>query len=1031
MKLTILHLSDIHLKSKNNTIIDNVEQFLSFIECEICIDDDLIIIVSGDIAYSGNKEEYLIAKNFFDKIESRVDGKVKTYSVLMVAGNHDCDFSDCSDPVRKIIIDNIDNKGLESVDIGVADEMVKIQKNFSEFSKSCMRGFTEVYRDSLMSVYSYNRDGCKIIFKCLNSAWLSQKHENAGKLIYPVENFTKTSFEEEDHFCISIQHHSFGWFSPDNSRSLKKYLEKTSSLIITGHDHVGSAGIKSDFESDNTELIEGLVLQDSNDKSKSGFNVLKFNFIEKSHCVKSVELNDENIYEGKLIKDWFLFEDLRGVDRSRTFLSESFKRFITNSEVNFYHSQKDDIKINDVFVYPDLTKIQKPDKKSKVSRRESSKLLFEISKDENRYLVIGEEKCGKTTLLKKIFSKLFDCGYCPVYIEGKDIRSTKSSDIDKLVSRELKKQYGEDDHNKLVKNNKTKKCIIIDDFHISKLNSAGKAIFLEHLNMTYDHIYIAANSMVIVEEISSSKNLYEKLVAYGQYSINNFGRLLRYELVDKWNRIGQEFTIDEKDLIAKNDKMLRVVNGIVGKNLVPSYPMFLLTIVQSIEAGTSFSPKNSTFGYYYEFLITRAFGQSGKKPDELDLYYHYATELSWRFFEGKTRELSRDSYNKFHEYFSSEFQNTDKEKMLETFKKAKIIEEIDGSYRFPHKYVYYFFVAKHISNQLSDDENSSEVRGVIEKISERVHIEEFFNILMFLTHFSRNPFVLDTILSKSKSIFSQVSAIKLDDDIAIVNSLMESVPSAVLVDSDYKENRKNELKRNDELEIDQDDPYYSQDYDLNANIDNLNYVTKLNLAFKSIEILGQIVRNHFGSLRKPVKYDVAEQAYMIGLRSLHVFFTRLQEDCDRAIDVIKRFLEEKKLVEKEEVDKVARCMIFNFCEMISFCFMKKVASSLGSEKLFETFSQVLEKNNYPSFRLIDLFIKLEFENNIPFDEIKKMNHEFQKNVMTQSVMKKIVMDYVYMFPTTALERQKVCSVLGIEGNEQKHLDKISYESSER
>ena len=68
--------------------------------CNVCLQDALkkeviIFIVSGDIAQSGQAEEYEIAYNFFTEIQEYLEKK-KELRVLFffVPGNHDCDFTD-------------------------------------------------------------------------------------------------------------------------------------------------------------------------------------------------------------------------------------------------------------------------------------------------------------------------------------------------------------------------------------------------------------------------------------------------------------------------------------------------------------------------------------------------------------------------------------------------------------------------------------------------------------------------------------------------------------------------------------------------------------------------------------------------------------------------------------------------------------------------------------------------------------------------------------------------------------------------
>ena len=95
MKLAILHLSDFHFKKENSDwIIDRAHQVanavkLSFADCK-----KIYIVVSGDIANTGQPSEYEAAKTFFTRLRS---GLANNYNaeipidkrIFCVPGNHD------------------------------------------------------------------------------------------------------------------------------------------------------------------------------------------------------------------------------------------------------------------------------------------------------------------------------------------------------------------------------------------------------------------------------------------------------------------------------------------------------------------------------------------------------------------------------------------------------------------------------------------------------------------------------------------------------------------------------------------------------------------------------------------------------------------------------------------------------------------------------------------------------------------------------------------------------------------------------
>ena len=92
MKILFLHLSDAHLtqetsltKINPNAIANSLVQMGAFDEC--------VLVFSGDIVNSGNKNEYKVAEYLFGRIIKSINDKYfdgnKHIQTLIVPGNHD------------------------------------------------------------------------------------------------------------------------------------------------------------------------------------------------------------------------------------------------------------------------------------------------------------------------------------------------------------------------------------------------------------------------------------------------------------------------------------------------------------------------------------------------------------------------------------------------------------------------------------------------------------------------------------------------------------------------------------------------------------------------------------------------------------------------------------------------------------------------------------------------------------------------------------------------------------------------------
>ena len=109
MSLVIVHITDIHITDQNDRVLTKAEQISNAIRSTVHTNDDIIIAVTGDIAYSGKNSEYELASSFFDEIAQLIKKDTNiTPHIVTIPGNHDCSLIPES-PTRTILINSITN----------------------------------------------------------------------------------------------------------------------------------------------------------------------------------------------------------------------------------------------------------------------------------------------------------------------------------------------------------------------------------------------------------------------------------------------------------------------------------------------------------------------------------------------------------------------------------------------------------------------------------------------------------------------------------------------------------------------------------------------------------------------------------------------------------------------------------------------------------------------------------------------------------------------------------------------------------
>jgi len=84
--------------------------------------------------------------------------------------------------------------------------------------------------------------------------------------------------------------------------------------------------------------------------------------------------------------------------------------------------------------------------------------------------------------------------------------------------------------------------------------------------------------------------------------------------------------------------------------------------------------------------------------------------------------MTSESFITFHDYYCDEY-NIDigYHDVLETLTSSKLLKVKSNSIYITYKYVYYFFVAKYLANNIS----LPETRLIVKALCERVHRDEY------------------------------------------------------------------------------------------------------------------------------------------------------------------------------------------------------------------------------------------------------------------------------------------------------------------
>ncbi len=239
--LTWLHISDLHFRASQTYNASVVLQALVRDIGERMEQDDLrpdFIAVTGDMAFSGQPDEYTLARAFFDGLLAKTG--LPRERLFVVPGNHDANRNLVTGGAKAIAAALTDRDSVNTL-LATPDDRRLVMARFKGYAE-----FVEAYLGHLGfdgEHYFYVRPldvaGRRITLLGLNSAWLcaSDKDKADGLLI--GERQARTALEQARgaDFKIALMHHPFDWLREFDQNDSAAMLTDGCDFILHGHLH--------------------------------------------------------------------------------------------------------------------------------------------------------------------------------------------------------------------------------------------------------------------------------------------------------------------------------------------------------------------------------------------------------------------------------------------------------------------------------------------------------------------------------------------------------------------------------------------------------------------------------------------------------------------------------------------------------------------------------------------------------------------------------------------------------------------------
>lgn len=237
-KITILHIADIHsrsecnvdLKKRINSLICDLESMGTFPD---------VVVISGDLAFSGQKDEYENIGNYLIK-ELCKKFNIPWHNIILAMGNHDIDRTRVDKYMAQGILNELSANPSRTAVVRDSDRYKDSERNYREYLKSVVDKEDPTYSTEVAI------EGLSVGFAVLNTARTCFSEDDTRNRIYLDREEVNQQLDnvQDCALKIGVMHHPISWLHESQKENIIPDLTQGVDMILTGHLHeVDSASI--------------------------------------------------------------------------------------------------------------------------------------------------------------------------------------------------------------------------------------------------------------------------------------------------------------------------------------------------------------------------------------------------------------------------------------------------------------------------------------------------------------------------------------------------------------------------------------------------------------------------------------------------------------------------------------------------------------------------------------------------------------------------------------------------------------------
>ena len=327
-----IHLSDLHMTSKG---VDrfNISTLLPGLISDIAEFDPHFIIISGDIGYSGQSDEYSAVNELFLDPLIKQCRKLKKENILIAPGNHDIDWN----VLKKVPAKNFP-------EINSQNDITNVFQDTSIFNLLCsasqsFRLFANKYGDNasglklpVCNINNLTIKNIKISVSLLSSVWFTihsdmgtvGSEKDLGQLAvgeYQLHRAYSATQIFKPHISIAVTHHPTNYLKFWDKKITDNYLHKFYNFHFCGHLHYPNFSCTTNTLGDLTTIQSGALFSDYHDDSI--YNRITWFLNSKRINIVGRKFNRKQFKWSNLDESFDVFSDKEKRNQLKRYLSIS------------------------------------------------------------------------------------------------------------------------------------------------------------------------------------------------------------------------------------------------------------------------------------------------------------------------------------------------------------------------------------------------------------------------------------------------------------------------------------------------------------------------------------------------------------------------------------------------------------------------------------------------------------------------------------------------------------------------------------